>query len=156
MSDVTVNFDLTRIAKEQKKLLQPVMSRIALHAMREAKANAPRSPTVKQVSATLVRKRRSAQRKVPGGLEKSITKSVEQTQDGIIEAHIFVPTNSAAGKYAVYIHDKKNIKWFKRGIGTQAKGSRADDKFIARAVNGNIRRYSALILAVIEKATKVK
>ena len=156
MSDVSVNFDLTRITKEQKRLLKPVMSRIALHAMREAKANAPRSPTVKQVSATLVRKKRTARRMMPGGLEKSISKSVEQTQDGMIEAHIFVPTNSPAGKYAVYIHDKKNIKWFKRGTGTQAKGSRADDKFIARAVKDNLGEYSRLIFQVVDKASKEK
>lgn len=156
MSDVAVNFDLTRITKEQKRLLKPVMSRIALHAMRESKANAPRSPTVKQVSATLVRKKRTARRMMPGGLEKSISKSVECTQGGDFEAHIFVPSNSAAGKYAVYIHDKKNIKWFKRGAGTQAKGARADEKFIARAVADNRDDYFRLVESVVGKATKVK
>lgn len=156
--NVTVNFDLMKIQQEQKRLLEPTMRRIGQHAMRESKANAPRSPTVRQISATLVRKRRTKRRAVPGGLEKSITYSVEFGGQGQqeIEAHIFVPKNSAAGAYANYIHNMKGKKWIKRGVGTVAKGARADEKFIYRAVHDNISQYGKMIRQVVAKATKGK
>ena len=156
--NVTVNFDLMKIQQAQKRLLEPTMRRIGLHAMREAKGNAPRSPTVRQISATLVRKRRTKRRSVAGGLEKSITHTVEFGGQGQheLEAHIFVPKNSAAGAYANYIHNMKGKKWFKRGVGTVAKGARADEKFIYRAVHDNLREYSRMIATVVEKATQEK
>lgn len=156
--NVTVNFDLMKIQQAQKRLLEPTMQRIGQHAMRESKANAPRSPTVRQISTTLVRKRRTKRRSVAGGLEKSITYSVEFGGQGQkeIEAHIFVPKNSAAGAYANYIHNMKGKKWFKRGVGTVAKGARADEKFIYRAVHDNLREYSRMIETVVEKATNEK
>lgn len=47
--------------------------RIGFHCVREAKANAPRSPTKKLFSKTLKRKRATARRQFfPGGLEKSM------------------------------------------------------------------------------------
>lgn len=155
-ADVRINFDLQDVQVAVRKLLQPTMKRIGLHAMRESKANAPRSPTVRQISATLVRKRRTKRRAVPGGLEKSITYTVEFGGRGYeeLEAHIFVPKNSPAGAYANYIHNQKGIKWFKRGIGTQKKGGRADEKFIARAVKENERKYSQMIALTVEKATR--
>jgi hypothetical protein len=153
-ADVVINFDLADIEKATRKLLQPTMKRIGLHAMREAKANAPRSPTARQISATLVRKRRTKRKPTPGGLEKSITYSVEFGSTQQMEAHIFVPRNSAAGAYARVIHDMKGVRWHNRGIGTRAKGARADEKFVARAVKDNLRRYSQLIALTVEKATK--
>lgn len=154
MSNVTVNFDLADIEAATRKLLQPTMQEVANDCMREAKKNAPVSPTVSQYNKTLVRKRRTRRRFVGGGLEKSISRSVEFSPKGQIEAHIFVPRNSAAGAYADYIHNKKNIKWFKRGIGTVAKGVRADEKFIERAVNDNWRKYALEISRVVERAIK--
>ena len=154
--NVTVNFDLMKIQQAQKRLFEPTMRRIGQHAMREAKGNAPRSPTVRQMSATLVRKRRTKRISVAGGLEKSITHTVEFGGQGQQEAHIFVPKNSAAGAYANYIHNMKGKKWFKRGVGTVAKGARADEKFIYRAVHDNLREYSRMIATVVEKATQEK
>ena len=113
-------------------------ARIGLHCVREAKANAPRSPTKKQHSKTLKRKRITARKQFfPGGLEKSI--QAETLANG--DVSVFVASNSLAGDYARYIHDEKGVKWFKRGAGTVAKGSRADEKFIARAVADNSERY---------------
>ena len=156
--NVTVNFDLMKIQQVQKRLLEPTMQRIGQHAMRQSKGNAPKSPKVSQISATLVRKRRTKRRSVPGGLEKSITYSVEFGGHGQqdIEAHVFVPKGSAAGEYANYIHNMKGIKWFKRGIGTVAKGARADEKFIYRAVHDNISKYGKMIRKVVAKATQGK
>lgn len=66
--------------------------------------------------------------KNPGGLERSI-----QFEHDAEHAAVFVASNAEAGEYAGIIHDKKGVKWHNRGPGTQAKGERADDKFIERA-----------------------
>ena len=113
-------------------------ARVGLHCVREAKANAPRSPTKAQHSKTLKRKRITSRRQFfPGGLEKSI--ACETLPNG--DVSVFVAKNSFAGEYARYIHDEKGVRWFKRGAGTVAKGSRADEKFIERAVNDNAEKY---------------
>ena len=41
--NVVINFDLSDIEKATRKVLQPTMKRIGLHAMREAKANNPKA-----------------------------------------------------------------------------------------------------------------
>lgn len=113
-------------------------ARVGLHCVREAKANAPRSPTKKQHSKTLKRKRITARRQFfAGGLEKSI--ECETLANG--DVSVFVAKNSYAADYARYIHDEKGVRWFKRGAGTVAKGSRADEKFIERAVHDNVEKY---------------
>ncbi len=66
--------------------------------------------------------------KNPGGLERSIQNEWSES-----EAAVYVASNAEAGEYAGIIHDKKGVKWHNRGPGTQAKGERADDKFIERA-----------------------
>ena len=66
--------------------------------------------------------------KAPGGLVKSI--ECESDENHI---EVFVASNSDAGEYAQIIHDLKGVKWHERGPGTQAKGDRADEKFIERA-----------------------
>ena len=111
---------------------------VGLHCVREAKANAPRSPTKAQHSKTLKRKRITSRRQFfPGGLEKSI--QAETLANG--DVSVFVAKNSFAADYARYIHDQKGVRWFKRGAGTVAKGARADEKFIERAVNDNAEKY---------------
>ena len=66
--------------------------------------------------------------KTPGDLENSI-----QCESDAEHAAVFVASNAPAGAYAEIIHDKKGVKWHERGPGTQAKGERADEKFIERA-----------------------
>lgn len=124
-------------------------------AHREAIANAPRSPTQTQIGkaqkAKYVAKHGSAQgyakhkaaamarrrpnshsRPAPGGLEKSIKYKIIGTKEP--DGMIYVARNAPAGKYAAKIHDEKGKTWRKRGLGTQRKGARADDKYILRAV----------------------
>ena len=116
--------------------------------MAEAKANAPRSPTKKLHSKTLKRKRITARRQFfPGGLEQSITYGVRPNGDVLI----YVAANSPAGAYARRIHDEKGKSWFKRGAGTIAKGQRADEKFIARAVNDNAEAWEAIYEQEIQR-----
>ena len=80
--------DITGIPEVQNALLrfqskvnasaERALRRCGLLAVREAKANAPRSPTKSQFSATLVRKKRTSRRRfTPGGLEKSIEYEVQ-------------------------------------------------------------------------------
>ena len=129
---------LTRFPERLSAARSRAGARVGLHCVREAKANAPRSPTKAQHSKTLKRKRITARRQFfPGGLEKSI--ECETLANG--DVSVFVAKNSFAADYARYIHDEKGVRWFKRGAGTVAKGSRADEKFIERAVNDNAERY---------------
>ncbi len=149
----SVNFNLERIGDNTRKHLLVALERIGLHAMRESKRNAPRSPTMRQTSATLIRKRRTKRKSTAGGLEKSIAHEVRRA--GLdVEARVFVPRNSAAGAYAAYIHDLKGVRWFKRGIGTVRKGARADEKFVERAIKDNSAAYGRAIQGAVESALK--
>ena len=113
-------------------------ARIGLHCVREAKANAPRSPSKKQLSKTMKRKKATSRRQFfPGGLEKSIL--AETLPNG--DVSVFVAENSFAGAYARRIHDEKGRTWHRRGPGTVAKGARADEKFIERAMLDNAGKY---------------
>ena len=115
------------------------LPRCGVIARRTAKEYAPRSPTMKQLSATLKRKRRTSHRTHPGGLEKSIEFEVKGDS-----CAVFVPENAycvsvsrKTGKrfnYAKRIHDEKGVTWHNRGPGTIAKGAQADEKFIERAI----------------------
>ena len=88
-------------------------------------------PTKAQYVATLkggVTKRKSFS---TGDLERSITQ--EKLHDGM-EGKVFVPINSAAGKYARKVHEGKG-----RGPGTVHKGNRAGWQFMPRAKREYIR-----------------
>ena len=123
------------------------LTRIGQRVKDEAKRNAPRSPTMAQLSATLKRKKRTARRTTPGGLEKSIEYEVKGGT-----CSVFVASNSYAGKYAKRIHDEKGRTWQKRGPGTIAKGARADDKFVERAINDNQDRMLKILQDEVRKA----
>jgi len=90
-----------------------------------------------------------AVRASPGGLRNSITAYA----DGL-EACVFVPRISEAGKYARRIHDEKGRTWFKRGLGTVAMGVRADAKFIERALASNEKKFYRLIKKAVSEGLK--
>ena len=79
---------------------------------------------------------------------QGITSRVQSGLESPDHVSIMVPSNSPAGKYAGYIHDEKGSKWFKRGVGTIAKGPQADEKFIPRA----IKAENASIIRTFQKA----
>lgn len=138
---------LARLQQTTGANVRRAMARCGLIAVREAKANAPRSPTNKVLSKTLKRKKRTARRTLPGGLEKSIAYETDgQT------CSVFVAANSFAGKYARRIHDEKGVTWRNRGPGTVAKGTRADEKFIERAVRDNVGKFRAILADELNKA----
>ena len=72
------------------RVVHSSLQRIGLLAQREAKANAPRSPTNKILSATLKRKKRTSRKMMPGGLEKSIVYEILPGDAGVSG---FVPQN---------------------------------------------------------------
>ena len=123
------------------------LTRIGQRVRDEAKRNAPRSPTMAQLSATLKRKKRTARRTTPGGLEKSIEYEVQGDR-----CSVFVSRNSFAGKYAARIHDERNKTWWDRGPGTIAKGQQAREKFIERAITDNQDKFLSIIESEIGKA----
>ena len=67
-------------------------------------------------------------------------------------ATIFVASNSEAGKYAFRIHEEKGKTWKNRGPGTIAKGSKADDKFIERAIEDTRGQQIAILRNELDKA----
>lgn len=151
MADITgleaVTAELAKLRRVAPLAAKRAMSRCGLLAVREAKANAPRSPTMKQISATLKRKKRTSRKVLPGGLEKSIEYDADERR-----CSVFVASNSMAGKYAKRIHDEKGHSWRNRGAGTVAKGSRADEKFIERAIKDNVEKFTAIVKDELGKA----
>lgn len=123
---------------------------------RDSIRNAPRSPSQMQKDAGRKTKRdtskqkkpRTTSRAKPSGLERSIMQAVDA---GKCEGSIFVAANSEAGKYAKMIHDKKGVDWQNRGKGTVAKGARADEKFIERAVNEDAPKVSQVLETELKK-----
>lgn len=143
-------------------------------AQRESVKNAPRSPKATEVRASRKaacaskgkkptknqkaawasrRNPRSTTRPKPGGLERSIKMQVQQKQNwGDSAACIYVGSDAEAAKYAVTIHDEKGKTWRNRGIGTIAKGARADDKFIERAITDNEKTFHQKLTNALGKA----
>ena len=138
---------LAHLPKAHNLVIARSLARIGQRVRDEAKRNAPRSPTMAQLSATLKRKKRTARRTTPGGLEKSIEYEVKGGT-----CSVFVASNSYAGKYAKRIHDEKGKSWHKRGPGTIAKGSRADDKFVERAIRDNQDKFLDVFKSELRKA----
>ena len=88
---------------------------------------------------------REARRNAPyrrGDLERSII--FEVIEGGV---RIYVPTNSAAGKYGNFTHNGAYVP----GPGTRAKGFRAGRKYITRAVSGNTGKINSFYQAAIDK-----
>lgn len=126
---------------------------------REAKKNAPKSPTMQELANRSTgtqaqrdagkrrRNDRATSRPSPGGLEQSI-----EMRSNSMNAEVSVAANSSAGRYAWRIHEEKGKTWFKRGKGTQAKGARADEKFIERALADNADKIRKIAESQVEKA----
>lgn len=138
---------LAHLPEVHRRVINNSLTVIGQHVKREAKLNAPKSPTMAERSATLKRKKRTALRTTPGGLEKSIEYEVKGDT-----CSVFVASNSYAGKYAKRIHDEKGKSWRKRGPGTIAKGSRADDKFVERAIRDNQDKFLDVFKSELRKA----
>ena len=135
------------VARDSDQATRRAMNRVGLLAHREARKNAPRSPTLAVYRkatgrAAKLSKARGVSRAKPGGLERSVQLAFGIAGD---TAEIFVASNSEAGKYAKRIHDDKGKSWHRRGPGTVAKGSHSDEKFIARAIYDNEGKIENII-----------
>lgn len=111
----------------------------------------PISPTKAQINAS--RKSQNKKQSMarmknsPGALCRSITSSHKDSS-----CKVFVASNSEGASYARRIHDEKGKSWWKRGIGTVAKGPQADEKFLTRALNDSRERVFQIICEDIEDA----
>lgn len=162
---------LRKEAAAVQKALERAMQDAGVQAHKDAVANAPKSPTDAQAKAhrkrdwvakhgsgrasirafnryqdlgKARRKASSHSRAAPGGLAKSIQWRLIGKGFNL-DAEIYVAANAEAGKYAKRIHDEKGKTWWKRGPGTVAKGARADDKFILRAVQQAAKDFPSLL-----------
>jgi len=148
---------LIQVPGDTMKHLRAAFTRIALLVQREAIRNAPRSPSQKVINALrktrrkTTKKARAVSRANPGGLERSIMQEVTSAPDEV-SGSVYVAANGEAGKYAERIHDQKGLTWSKLGPGTIQKGSRADEKFIERAVMENEAGMITIIESEIKKA----
>lgn len=97
------------------------------------------------------RKAESHSRHAPGGLMASIQWRL-RGKGLSTDAEVYVAANAEAGKYAKRIHDEKGKTWRKRGPGTVAKGARADDKYILRAVQQAAKDFPELFRKRLDKA----
>ena len=97
------------------------------------------------------RRRKTKNKPEPGGLERSITATVEGIgHDTNVSCYVRLPSEAQA--YANVIHNQKGTRWKNRGIGTRAKGEKADEKFIERARDENIQRYFRKMDAAVDRA----
>jgi hypothetical protein len=103
-------------------------------------------------SATLKRKKRTALRTTPGGLEKSIEYEVKGDTCSVFVAENAYCKTKKGFNYAKRIHDEKGKSWRNRGPGTIAKGSRADDKFVERAIRDNQDKFLDVFKSELRKA----
>ena len=136
--------NLTKVAPQAALAALKDTGQMLVH---EAFLNAPKSPMMKKHSATLKRKKRTAQGMLPGGLERSIEYEASETR-----CSIFVASDSEAKAYAKRIHDEKGVTWRNRGPATIDKGARADDKFIERAIRDNLPKIQKAFDDELRKA----
>jgi len=150
---------LREIPVEGKVAIERALDRMARLVHRDARRNAPRSPSAKIIRLLRKTKRktkrnaRATSRASPGGLERSIEFAVDHATQ---EAAVFVAANGEAAQYAYFIHEQKNMPggWSERGPGTVQKGPQADDKFITRAATDNEKHLRDILENELEKALK--
>ena len=154
--------DLQRLLFKSPSAMRTGLRRIGQVVRKRAIAYCNISPKKGQIEANLIRgavkrnastrisinpntgvvsvgksKLRSKRQANPGGLQRSIGLLDVTATPSRASVEVGVPLNSEAGKYAHYIHDqgpRGTRKWTERGIGTKAKGAKAGDQFITRAV----------------------
>ena len=147
-----LNAAILDLRRQTARGIHNALVRIGDHAMREAFDNAPKSPTMKEQSSSLKRRKRTASKKAPGGLEKSIFREILPGDSGV---SVFVPKNALCVSpkgfnYAKRIHDEQGKTWFKVGPGNSQK-PKAGGKFIERAIKDNVDNFTAFIESEIRK-----
>lgn len=132
----------------EAKLRAPISPKQSQVKLKRGHKYIVRVPGLRTTTVTTMTTRRKMN---PGGLTRSIR--VEFT--GEDTAHVFVPTNSEAGKYARYIHDQRYIKWRNLGVGSVAKssgGKPVGEKYIERAYSENVDKVRQIFDSHIVQA----
>ena len=178
MAEATVDLpDLSALPEAIGEAVNKALNRCGLIWKRESVANAPRSPKASEIRAVRKakwdakgkkpskaqkaawkarRNPRAHSRPAPGGLERSIQLEARLKSpdwDGS-EVEVYVDSGSEAAKYAKKIHDEKGKSWRNRGPGTVAKGARADEKFIERALADNAQRFEEIVTTALGRAVE--
>lgn len=159
MSDFTIDArqlkrldkSLTKAGKDYKKGVKRFLKEIGIRIQGLARKYCPESPQ-KQDYARMNKSGRTNRKSsniTTGSLRDSIT-----YETGKDKVSINVPANSRGGKYGEKIHDGKGSDWQKRGVRTQQKGVKADEKFIFRAFADSESKVDELIDKVISDMTK--
>lgn len=127
--------------RKTAKYYAPVSPTEAEAASERLAKSKRKGKATKRRKVTQRRRRKRKMGRTPGGLEKSIASDVEQVEGIWVNVSAYVADPSPAKKYAEVIHDKKGIRWKRRGIGTRNKGKQADEKFIYRAAKDREREF---------------
>jgi len=143
-----LDMSFIKAGKDFKKGRKKFLQKIGVLIQGMARKYCPESPTLKQYAAmnqdyvTM----RDATSITTGSLRDSIT---VESKDDYVSIH--VPANSRGGKYAEKMHDEKGVTWQNRGVRTQQKGPKADEKFIFRAGKDTDREQDAIVDDLINK-----
>ena len=142
---------LTKAGKDYKKGVKRFLKEIGVRVSALARKYCPESPQKKDYAR--MNKSGVTNRKSSGITTGSLRDSIQYDakKDRV---SINVPSNSKGGKYAEKMHDKKGSAWKNRGVRTQQKGSKADDKYIYRAFEDSEDKIDELIDKVINDMTK--
>jgi len=142
MAEITGIEEVSRALGELRKVC-PAAARQALFVCAErckqtAVSYAPRSPTMKNHSGKLKRKKQTVSRKFPGNLEKSIEAEYDDNHASVFVAMNALCVSKGGFNYAKKIHDERGKTWQKLGAGSIAKGGKVGDKYIERAIKDNV------------------
>ena len=147
-----LDMSFIKAGKDFKKGRKKFLQKIGVLIQGMARKYCPESPTIgdyaRQNKSGKTKRNRSGI--TTGSLRDSIT---VEAKDDYVSIH--VPANSRGGKYGEKMHDKKGVAgrdgWKKRGVRTQQKGSKADEKFIFRAGKDTEREQDAIVDDLINK-----
>ena len=141
---------LSRLGKTSERYLTRAFFATGQQVVKRAKDYAPISPTKGQINSVRKRPGKTKSQPTPAKLMRSIRIMSHNEK----HVSIGVPSNSEAGDYAYKIHEEKGKSWQNRGIGTEAKGPQADDKFISRAIKDETKNIITIFERELENALR--
>jgi hypothetical protein len=141
---------MKRAGKDFEKGANRMLKKLGVWVQGRAKDRCPESPTISQYKemnqdGTTLRDRSSI---TTGSLRDSIT-----MEQGKLQVHIGIPSNSRGGKYGRKIHDEKGKSWQNFGPQSKTKPD-VSDKFIFKAADDSKKVQGEMVDAVIDEFTR--